>query len=94
MKPKTPAKPAPKPTAAALIASVRNGTTTEAPSPAALAELREVIAYNDTERAPTKRVGSAAAIAMLQAHGWPGGSRSALDSLCRKVLGRASWGKP
>ncbi len=94
MKPKTPAKPAPKPTAAELIAAVRGGTSTGVPTPAALAELREIIEYNDTESAPTKRVGQDAAIALLRSHGWQGCSRSALLHLCRTVLSRSSWSKP
>lgn len=81
--------------AASLIAAVRLGTAKDAPSPEALEALRKILAHNDTQAAPTKRVGSQAAIDMLQAHyGWKGGSLSALNSLCHRVLGRKSWGTP
>lgn len=88
-------EPAPDP-AAALIATVARGTARELPSPEAIAALAKLCEYNDhTANGPTKRVGSQAAIDMLQKHyGWMGASVSSLNSLCRQALGRKSWGTP
>jgi len=83
-----------RPTAEDLIAAVRGGTSTPEPSAAALAELRKICTYNDLERAPTKRVGQDEAIKLLRSYGWEGSSRTALHSLCRRSLGRKSWGAP
>ena len=81
--------------AANLIAKVARGTQLEDASPAALAALRQLCAHNDVTSAPTKRVGSQAAIDMLREHyEWRGASISALNSLCRRALGRRSWGTP
>jgi hypothetical protein len=81
--------------ASVLIATVSAGTTKADPSPEGLAALRKLVAHNDSQDAPTKKVGFTAAIAMLQKHyGWKGSSISALNSLCRRVLGRKSWGTP
>lgn len=79
--------------AAALIATVSAGTTKADPTPEGLDALRKVIAHNDSQDAPTKKVGVNAAIDMLNTHyGWKGKSISSLNSLCRRVLGRKSWG--
>lgn len=79
----------------ALIASVKHGTSRALPPPEALEALRKVIAHNDHTSAPTKRVGSQAAIDMLQEHyGWQGTSLSSLNNLCRRAFGRKSWGTP
>ena len=65
------------------------------PPPEAIEALRKLIAYNDETRAPTKRVGSQAAIDMLQKHyDWQGASISSLNLLCRQAFGRKSWGVP
>jgi hypothetical protein len=80
---------------AALIDAASVGTTKDAPSAEALDALRRILAHNDAQTANVKRVGSGAAIEMLQTHfQWKGGSKSALDSLCRRALGRNSWGRP
>lgn len=77
--------------ATALIAAAKARQFTAAPPEAALTELREVLAYNDT--VPVRaRVSAADATDMLAAHGWTCTSREGLDSLCRRVLGRKSYG--
>jgi hypothetical protein len=79
--------------AAALIAGAKHGTALGAPSDEGLKALRTILDHNDSQNAPTKRVGSQAAIDMLQAHyGWKGASISALNALCRRAFGRKSWG--
>lgn len=81
--------------AAALIASVSRGTTRDDPPAEAIAQLRRLCEHNDSQTANVKKVGSQAAVEMLQAHyAWKGSSKSALDSLCRRALGRKSWGTP
>lgn len=77
--------------AAALIAAAKQRQFTAAPPEAALADLREIIAYNDT--VPLRaRVSADDAINMLGKHGWTCRSRQGLDSLCRRVLGRKTYG--
>lgn len=79
----------------ALIAKVRSGTSRAMPPLAALDALRKILEHNDVTSAPTKRVGSQAAIDMLQEHyGWQGSSLSSLNNLCRRAFGRKSWGTP
>lgn len=79
------------PAAAKLIAAAKARQFTAAPPEAALAGLREVLAYNDT--VPLRaRVSADDAIAMLAEHGWTCRSRQGLDSLCRRVLGRKTYG--
>jgi hypothetical protein len=77
----------------ALIAKVSRGTSIAPPSPAALAELRKVLDYNDATRAPTKRVSAGSAIEMMRGMGWQGSSKTVLDRVCRE-LGRRSYGTP
>ena len=92
MKIKKTAGPSP---ADALIAKVASGTMRAQPPPEALAALRKILTHNDATSAPNKRVGSQAAIDMLQEHyGWQGASISSLNTLCRRALGRKSWGTP
>lgn len=56
-----------------------------------MAELREVLAYNDT--VPFRaRVSAEDMIAQLAEHGWKCTSRVGLDSMCKRVLGRKSYG--
>jgi hypothetical protein len=91
----TDARTAPSDPAAALIAAVERGTAKPLPSVEALAALQKLIAHNDSASAQVTRVGSAAAIDMLRTHyGWSGSSIGALNGLCRRAFGRASWGKP
>lgn len=86
---------APKDPAEALIETIRYGVAKALPSPEALTALRRLIEHNDSESAPTKKVGAHAAIALLQKHyAWKGASISALNSLCRRAFGRKSWGTP
>lgn len=78
---------------AALIDSARVGTTKALPPPEALDALRRICAYNDSETSPTKKVSMSSAVELLQTnYAWTGTSRSSLDSLCRRALGRKSWG--
>ena len=84
-------KPSTPPAAAKLIAAAKARQFTAAPPEAALAELREVLAYNDT--VPFRaRVSADDAIDMLGKHGWPCKSRTALDTMCRRAMGRKSYG--
>jgi hypothetical protein len=86
-----PAAPSRAPAAANLIAAAKARQFTAAPPEAALAELREVLAYNDT--VPFRaRVSAEDAIDMLAKHGWTCTTRSGLDSMCRRVLGRKTYG--
>lgn len=81
--------------AAALIARVAGRTATpDTPSEAALAELRAVIEHNDSLRGNYGRVRAEDAVEMLAALGWGGASRTALNTLCRKILRRRSYGTP
>jgi hypothetical protein len=77
--------------AAALIAQVQRPAKDELPADA-IAALRKLVEYNDTRAATGPgRVTQRAAIDMLRKFGWVGGI-SAFDGLCRRVLGRRSWG--
>jgi hypothetical protein len=83
--------PSAAPAAAKLIAAAKARQFTAAPSEAAMAELNEVLAYNDT--VPFRaRVSAADMIAHLSEHGWTCTSRVGLDSMCKRVLGRKSYG--
>lgn len=95
-----PGAPRPAPTdahtsAAALIAAAASNRHTGVPDPSetAIAELGKVLAHNDSS-ARWNRVRQTDAIKMLQGMGWTGASSIALDSLCRRVFGRKSWGSP
>lgn len=79
---------------AALIAQARN--TVPNVSQAALTALRKLTEYNDSVNASGHgRVSADAAIHMLRTEfNWPGRARGALDSLCRRQLGRKSYGTP
>jgi hypothetical protein len=84
-----PAAPSRAPAAAKLIAAAKARQFTAAPPE--LAELREVLAYNDT--VPFRaRVSAEDAIDMLAKHGWTCTTRAGLDSMCRRVLGRKTYG--
>ena len=79
----------------ALIARVAgNGASKALPNEHALAELRKVIAHNDSVPGNHGRVRAEDACELLSALGWAGASRTALNTLCRKVLGRRSYGTP
>jgi hypothetical protein len=81
--------------AAALIAKASRGTAKDEPPAEAVAALRKLCAHNDTQTSNVKKVGSGAAIEMLHTHyGWKGVSLSSLNSVCRRILGRKSWGTP
>lgn len=77
----------------ALIDKAARGTTKSAP-PEVIDAVRRFVEHNDANSAPTKKVGADVAITVLQGLGWVGQSKSALDSLCRRALGRKSWGTP
>jgi hypothetical protein len=83
------------PSADDLIARVASvAATKDAPSEYALAELRKVIAHNDSVRGNYGRVRAEDACEMLAGLGWTGASRTALNTVCRKLLGRRSFGTP
>jgi hypothetical protein len=85
------AKPAKVSAAAALIEAAKRKQTAPTPPPEAMHALRELVAYNDTTGAGG-RVPAVAAIEMLRECGWPCSSRTGLDSLCKRELGRKSYG--
>ncbi len=89
------ARTAPSP-AAALIAKAKNPKTVEDVGSGGIEALRELIAHNDSiSRSDSSRVSADAATKMLRDHfGWSGNSRCALNSLCRRLFGRTSWGTP
>lgn len=93
MKKQTPETPKTKRISAAeLIAKkAKRFNYVEAPPAAAIAELREVIAYNDVRSSSMDRVSRSDAIEMLRTHGWTGRNAETLDRLCQEVLDRKSY---
>jgi hypothetical protein len=77
-----------------LIKRASAATTLAPPSAKAMAELKKVLEHNDAARGNHRRVRAEDACELLRAHGWSGSSRTALDTLCQKVLGRRSFGTP
>lgn len=93
-KKETPARSLAPAGAAALIAKAKGFVSSiPAPSGAALAELRTILAHND--QAPQReRVPMASAIELLNGMGWTGRTDTALNTLCVRVLGRRSYARP
>lgn len=81
--------------AAKLIAAAR-AKVAALPSAEGIEALRQLCTHNDSiSRSGPGRVSADEAITMLRSHySWSSNSRTALNTVCRKALGRRSYGTP
>ena len=79
-----------------LIAAAKQKATRTQPLPSqhAIDHLKELCEYNDGVSGSSGRVSRVdAAKSLLEHFGWKGGSKDALDNVCRAQLGRESFAR-